>query len=83
MDKPVGVIDIDFSNINFLRSLMRTYGPTTDYLLSGENSDGDRLVIGINEDNIKCYTYQKNHWIRVNVYWYDGTVEELFEGKWD
>lgn len=31
---------------------------------------------------IDVVNFQSNGWTRWNVYWRDGTREELFEGKW-
>lgn len=56
---------------------------TIDTMLCGENSDGEQIHISIHEDAIIALTFQKNHWIRRNIYHRDGTVEELFDGKWE
>lgn len=31
------------------------------------------------EKVIKWTTYQDNGWVRINYYWNDGTVEEMYE----
>lgn len=54
-----------------------------DQMLFGMNEDGENTQVSINEDNIVISTYQRNGWIRENVYWRDGTVEELYEGRWE
>lgn len=46
---------------------------------SGTNEDGEHIMISVNEDNITVETFQKNGWLRENVYWVDNfIVEELF-----
>lgn len=45
----------------------------------GINDEGERVMISINKDNITTETFQKNGWLRENVYWVDEfIVEELF-----
>lgn len=51
-------------------------------MLIGKNEDGEMACVSISEDNIMISTHQKNGWVRENVYWRDGTVEEFFNGKW-
>ena len=50
-----------------------------DYDLSGKNENGEPITISISEDNLSVRTYQRNGWIRKNVFWKDRTTEELFE----
>ncbi len=51
-------------------------------VLIGENVNGEDTLIDIESDFIEVETYQKNGWIRRNVYWRDMTVEELYDGRW-
>lgn len=44
----------------------------------GENSEGERVLISVNHNNITTQTFQSNGWARENVYWNDFTIEELF-----
>ena len=44
----------------------------------GENNEGERVLISVNHDNITTQTFQNNGWLRENVYWDNGTREELF-----
>ena len=46
--------------------------------LSGVNSDGEKYLVSINKDNITIQTFQHNDWVRENIYYADGTVEELY-----
>ena len=45
----------------------------------GENEDGESVLISVNEHNITTQTFQHNDWLRTNVYYDDGTTEELYE----
>ena len=47
--------------------------------ISGINQDGENLIISINPHNITIQTCQHNDWLRTNVYYDDGTTEELYE----
>ena len=53
--------------------------------LSGTNELDENVVIyrGYSEDAQMHYydvhTYQHNGWTRINVFWEDGTTEELFD----
>lgn len=46
--------------------------------LMGRNTDGETVWIHINKDNITVQTFQDNGFIRENIYYSDGTSEELF-----
>lgn len=52
-------------------------------MLFGENEHGEKVTISINADNIYTTTEQKNGYLRVNIYYRNGGVEETFEGRWD
>ena len=65
-----------------LCKIMDKYGPTTTTMLCGENEDGEATYTSIFNDHIVVDTHQSNGWVRRNVYWRDGTREELFDGKW-
>lgn len=53
--------------------------------LMGKDDEGNVTITEINgydEDGFPTYkvsTSQANGWLRVNVYWKDGTVEEYYE----
>ena len=49
-----------------------------DKPLFGKNEDGESVLISVNKDNITVETFQDNGWVRQNVYWEDGTTEELY-----
>ncbi len=73
---------IDFTDFDALRNLMDTHGETLDSMISAVNEEGEDQTISINPDNIVLDTCQNNGWVRRNIYWYDGDVEELFDGRW-
>ena len=74
-------IEIDFSDHDSLCKLMDKHREMKPMLL-GKNEDGEMVSVYIFENVIGVQTFQNNHWIRKNYYHRDGTVEELFEGKW-
>lgn len=47
--------------------------------LCGKNSDDENVIVSINDEKATITTCQKNGWLRINVYWKDGTYEELYE----
>ena len=75
-------IRIDFSDLKAMREVMDKYH-TTETMLFGKTEEGEMTTTSIYKDKIVHVTYQNNHWIRKNIYHRDGTVEELFEGKWE
>lgn len=49
-----------------------------------ENEESQIIEIGTNEELGRFFrltTFQHNGWTRINIYYEDGTVEEIFEGK--
>ena len=46
------------------------------------NQNGESMHLSIQEDRIDAHVFQNNHRIRHMVYHRDGTVEEMYEGKW-
>jgi hypothetical protein len=63
------------------RELMDKYGKENAYFV-GENINDERITFVISPDKIENTTFQANGGVRQNVYWRDGTVEELYCGKW-
>lgn len=51
--------------------------------LTAENENGEFVLVEegkrSGEHFYRTQTLQKNGWTRTNVYWEDGTVEELYE----
>lgn len=48
----------------------------------GTNENGETVHLSVFHDRLTVVTFQANGWTRKNIYWRDGTREELFEGKW-
>lgn len=72
---------VDPSDHNGLRRIMDEYG-SSDIPFAGDNENMEEVMISVAKDRIDVVTFQSNGWTRRNVYWRDGTREELFEGKW-
>lgn len=70
-------IPIDLTDYESLIEIMDTYNHL-DYMLFGEDAEGQSVTISIWPDYIVVDTLQKNGWTRRNVYWRDGDTEELF-----
>ena len=70
--------DIDFSDLSLLINLMNN-SQNYPYMLAGQNEEGENVWISINEDNITLQTFQHNNWVRTNIYYKDGTIEELYD----
>lgn len=52
-------------------------------IYSGENTDGEAVLVTICSTALKITTSQNNGWIRIN--WYDASglpAGETFDGKW-
>jgi hypothetical protein len=58
----------------------QTEGKT--FPIAGENEDGEAVVVEVGERDgerfFKATTAQHNGWCRLNIYWEDGTTEELY-----
>lgn len=74
-------VEFDSSDLDGMRRLMDEYGGSSASF-DGTNEDTEQVSISIAKDRIDVVTFQDNGWTRRNVYWRDGTREELFEGKW-
>lgn len=75
-------IMIDLQDLPAMRKVMDEYH-TTKTMLFGENTEGEMTTTSIFQDRIVVVTYQKNGWVRKNILHRDGTMEELFDGKWE
>ena len=74
-------IKFDSSDLDGMRRLMDEYGGSSASF-DGTNENIEQVSISIAKDRIDVVTFQDNGWTRRNVYWRDGTREELYEGKW-
>lgn len=75
----IPLFSANFSDIADRKRIMKEYA-NSDTPFSGTNSNGENIIISVYKDKIIVTTYQKNGWIRKNIYEEDRT-EELFEGK--
>lgn len=49
-----------------------------DSVILARNTNGEFVSISIYKDKIVSETVQNNNWVRKNVYYRDGTSEELY-----
>ena len=74
-------IEFDSSDYDGMVKLMNNdelYG----HIILCINQNGESMHLSIKEDRIDAHVFQHNHHIRHMVYHRDGTVEEMYEGKW-
>lgn len=74
-------INFDPYDLDGMRKLMNEHGDSVSPF-DGMNENMEQVSISIAKERIDVVTYQHNGWTRRNVYWRDGTREELYEGKW-
>ena len=74
-------VEFDSTDLDGMRRLMDEYGGSRASF-DGTNENIEQVSISIAKDRIDVVTFQDNGWTRRNVYWRDGTREELYEGKW-
>lgn len=74
-------IEINYNDLDNLRDIMDDYGDVP-HMLDAISNDGEEQNISIGKDCIIVTTFQNNGWARVNTYYYDGTVEEYYDGRW-
>lgn len=72
----------DPSDLEAMRKLMDERGDS-DTMFLGVNENMEDTTISVFHDKIIYVTFQSNGWVRKNIYWRDGTREELFDGKWN
>ena len=75
-------IKFDPSDLKSMRKLMDECGNCYAPFM-GVNDDNEGTTTSVYSDKIIVVTFQKNGWTRKNIYYYDGSSDELFEGKWD
>ena len=64
--------------MNDYEELVAKYGYIEEYQC-GKNEDGENVMVSIDKDCACIRTYQRNGFVRVNIYHNDGTIEELYE----
>lgn len=72
------MLEINFADLDDIIRTCKEYGDS-DMPFCGNNDDGESVVISVFTDKIVVETLQSNGWTRQNVYWTDGTVEELYK----
>lgn len=73
-------IIFDPADWNGMLSLMLNHS-SYKFPLFGKNCYGEDVKISICRDSITTETYQNNGYTRINLYWNDFTVEELYEAQ--
>ena len=64
--------------MNTYEEIVAKYG-YTDTAKCVVNEDGEKVLLSIDEDGACVRTLQKNGWMRINVYYKDGTCKELYQ----
>lgn len=72
---------VDPTDLEGLRKIMDEHGDSK-FPFFGDNEQLEEVMISVAKERIDVTTYQHNGWVRRDVYWRDGTREELYEGKW-
>lgn len=76
------VLEVDFSDYAQRNEVMQKYSGYT-YPFSGENSEGEKVLISVTTESIVVTTFQHNGWLRKNTYYANSySTEEAFDGKW-
>ncbi len=67
--------------MNNIKTLLQQWKDNElEFGLYTSQDEEDRLVIiEVTNQYLKITTPQKNHWSRINYYYKDGTVEEIYE----
>jgi len=82
MNEESQTFTFDPSDYKAMLKLMDEKGDS-DTMFLGSNESMEDTTISIFHDKIIYVTFQSNGWVRKNIYWRDGTIEEIFDGKWD
>lgn len=62
--------------MTYYQELVRKHGFVEGY--TGRNEDGLFVIVTIDSESASIRTLQENGWIRENIYYPDGTEEELY-----
>ncbi len=71
-------IHFDPTDQDAMNRLMDAYGDSKT-MYPGTNEHGEDVYISIFYDRIVTATTQSNGWIRKNIYYRDGSREEMYE----
>ena len=72
------MIEVNTSNLNEMIQLMDR-NKEFDEDLFGTNENGEYVQIGVYKNFLTIRTLQSNGWERTNIYYRDGSSEELYE----
>ena len=76
--KTVNTVVFDPNDEKGIKKLIADYEKYPNSLI-GKNESGEEVTVSINSDNITTRTFQRNGGVRTNIYWKDGTKEELYD----
>lgn len=74
-------IQFDSSDFDGMVKLMNNH-ELYDGIVMCINQNGESMLLSISKDRIDARVFQNNHWIRHMIYHRDGTVEEMYDGRW-
>lgn len=75
--KTINTVVFDPNDEKGIKKLIADYKNYPNSLI-GKNESGEEVRVSINSDNVTTLTFQRNGWVRTNIYWKDGTKEELY-----
>ena len=85
MENQKNIFTVDPANPNSLLEIMKKHG-SNQFPFFGKNENGESVEIHVCSNSITLITYQKNGWLRRNIYTDsgDGNIisEELFDGRY-
>lgn len=81
MEKKELTFTFDPADLSGMCALMDEHG-NSNTMFVGVNTELEDTTISIFSEKIIYVTYQHNGWVRKNIYWRDGTREEMFDGRW-
>lgn len=74
-------INFDFDDFKGLLGIMSKYG-NVEQPFCGRNENSELVLIFVSCNNIVTETHQQDGYVRKNVYWNNGDIQELMTGKW-
>lgn len=70
-------MQVNFTDYSQITRLMKTYG-NSNHMFFGENENGESITISVQPNSVTVETLQHNGWTRINTYYENGTIEEMF-----
>ena len=83
MEAKKPIFEFDSTDLDGMIKIMQDYGDS-EQPFGGKNENGEDVTISVSKNCIVVHPYQKNGWIRRNIYTLsDGDIisEVLFDGK--